>query len=213
MITLYIKTHNKTGLKYFGKTKQEDVEKYNGSGTYWRNHLKTHGYDVTTEIYAQFEEESDKLVETALKFSNENNIAESDTWANLIVENGLDGVGPTVTEDFKRKVGNFSKNKAVYIDENGQKIKLFVKDAQKRGLIAESKGRKYSDEINAKKGRSGIDNAMYGKQHSDETKQIIKENWEKSRPILICPYCMKQSRNNMKRYHFDNCKLKDKNEN
>ncbi len=30
MVTLYIKTHNKTGLKYFGKTIKGDVHKYKG---------------------------------------------------------------------------------------------------------------------------------------------------------------------------------------
>lgn len=91
MITLYIKTHNKTGLKYFGKTIKKDIEKYTGSGKYWKNHIHAHGYDVTTEIYAQFEEECDDLINTALYFSESNNIVNSKEWANLIPENGLGG--------------------------------------------------------------------------------------------------------------------------
>lgn len=89
-ITLYVKTHNKTGLKYFGKTVQENVDYYQGSGLYWRRHLAVHGYDVTTTVLGVFEDavECSKL---ALKFSVENNIVESDEWANLIAENGLDG--------------------------------------------------------------------------------------------------------------------------
>ena len=43
--TLYVKTHNKTGLKYLGRTTQ-DPYKYKGSGTYWRSHLKKHGNRV-----------------------------------------------------------------------------------------------------------------------------------------------------------------------
>lgn len=150
-ITLYIKTHNKTGLKYFGKTKQDDPYSYLGSGTYWKNHLKKYGNDISTEIFAEFENECEELVETALKFSKENDIVESNKWANLIEENGLDGVGPNVTDEFRRKIGEYSSGKAVYIDENGNKIKLDVQEAKERGLVAESKGRKYTDEINKKK--------------------------------------------------------------
>lgn len=46
--TLYIKTHNKTGLKYFGKTTSNDPYKYKGSGSYWLDHLKVkeNGYFI-----------------------------------------------------------------------------------------------------------------------------------------------------------------------
>ena len=46
---LYIKTHNKTGLKYLGKTKRNPFV-YTGSGVYWKRHLKIHGNEHTTEI-------------------------------------------------------------------------------------------------------------------------------------------------------------------
>jgi hypothetical protein len=46
---LYIKTHNKTGLKYLGKTTR-DPYTYNGSGKDWIPHLKEYGVDITTEI-------------------------------------------------------------------------------------------------------------------------------------------------------------------
>ena len=53
IIYLYIKTHNKTGLKYLGKTTKKDQHKYKGSGKYWLKHIRKHGYDVTTEIIFQ----------------------------------------------------------------------------------------------------------------------------------------------------------------
>jgi hypothetical protein len=93
IIYLYIKTHNVTGLKYFGKTSR-DPFKYKGSGMYWKRHLAVHGDHVTTEIYAQFGgSEKSQLTEAALKFSEEHNIVDSPEWANLIVEDGNDG-GP-----------------------------------------------------------------------------------------------------------------------
>lgn len=48
-----------------------------------------------------------------------------------------------------------------------------------------------------------------GNSISDETKKRISDGL-KSKPILTCPHCGKEGRNNMKRYHFDNCKFKQK---
>lgn len=86
---LYVKTHNKTGLKYFGKTTASDPFAYRGSGTYWKRHIKQHGYDVTTTIIGYFDNEQECLA-TALAFSAHNNIVASDEWANFRVES-LDG--------------------------------------------------------------------------------------------------------------------------
>jgi hypothetical protein len=86
---LYIKQHNDTGLKYFGKT-TSNPEKYKGSGLYWTAHLKSHGNNVSTIWYERFNDK-ESLTEYAIAFSKENNIVESTEWANLKPENGLDG--------------------------------------------------------------------------------------------------------------------------
>lgn len=49
MIYLYIKTHNKTGLKYLGQTKNDPYDYY-GSGKYWKLHLQKHGKDISTQV-------------------------------------------------------------------------------------------------------------------------------------------------------------------
>jgi hypothetical protein len=88
---LMIKTHNVTGKKYFCKTtKLDKLEKYHGSGTVWKRHLKVFGKDITTEILGIYYDKQ-RCVEAALKFSTENDIINSKEWANLILENGLDG--------------------------------------------------------------------------------------------------------------------------
>ena len=90
MITyLYIKQHNETGLKYFGKTTRNPFT-YEGSGLYWKKHLKKHGNDVTT-TWVQAFDNIEKLNEYAIRFSEENDIVEAKDWANLKIENGLDG--------------------------------------------------------------------------------------------------------------------------
>jgi len=87
---LYIKQHKVTGLKYFGKTTKKDPVAYLGSGKHWKRHIKKHGEHIETLWYQLFTDEQ-KMVEYALRFSKDNNIVESQEWANLKEENGLDG--------------------------------------------------------------------------------------------------------------------------
>lgn len=112
------------------------------------------------------------------------------------------------TEDTKKYIGNCSVGMAVYISEEGEKIRLSVDEANKRGLVAESKGRKYSNEVNMKKGRPGLSNANYGKSLPEATKQKIKDSWYESRTKTRCEHCNKMILKNHNRFHFDNCKLK-----
>lgn len=97
LIRLYVKTHNNTGLKYFGKTIREDVQAYTGSGTRWLNHLQKHGYDVTTEVIGIFEDE-DVARQVAIDFSIEHDIVNSPLWANLKFET-LDGGWDHITAE------------------------------------------------------------------------------------------------------------------
>lgn len=88
MYFLYIKTHNVTGLKYLGHTKRNPYF-YKGSGKYWVNHIKKHGYNVNTIILLKTEC-LHCLSETGLFFSKLFNIVDSNEWANLIPEQGDD---------------------------------------------------------------------------------------------------------------------------
>ena len=110
---LYIKQHNQTGLKYFGKTVKSDPTKYPGSGIYWRNHIKLHGNDVTT-VWCKLFTDKNELTKYAIDFSVTNKIVESKEWANLIDETGLDGnltglvLGPK-SDSIKRKISEANK--------------------------------------------------------------------------------------------------------
>jgi hypothetical protein len=92
MITLYVKTHNKTGLKYLGKTEQ-DPFKYTGSGIYWKRHLKTHGRDVTTEVIKECKDNAE-VKQWGLYYSELWNVVEAKDangkklWANEKPETG-----------------------------------------------------------------------------------------------------------------------------
>jgi hypothetical protein len=83
---LYIKTHNVTGLKYLGQTKQNPY-KYKGSGVDWKSHIKKYGNNVNTEVILEttnFEE----IKKAGRSYSKLWNIVEDDQWLNKIPETG-----------------------------------------------------------------------------------------------------------------------------
>ena len=87
---LLLKTHNKTGLKYLCYTTKADPEKYPGSGKRWRNHLRTHGKDLSTEILGAFDNE-EQLKALGRHYSELWNVVDSDEFANLRIEEGDGG--------------------------------------------------------------------------------------------------------------------------
>lgn len=108
-IYLYLKTHNKTGLKYLGKTTSNDPHSYKGSGKVWRRHIKKHGYDVTTEILFETTDPIE-LKEIGTYYSKLWNIAESKEFANIVIESGDGGAMPWTSES-RQKLSKTNKGK------------------------------------------------------------------------------------------------------
>lgn len=176
-IYLYVKTHNKTGLKYLGKTVQ-DPFKYKGSGKRWVNHILKHGYDVSTEIL--FESTSkEQIKEIGLYYSELFDVVNSNEWANIIPEScdGFDSETASKLAKERVKLGTHH-----FLDKSPKTIEA------KRKMSA------------AKKGKGlGKDNNNYGNKWSDEQKQNLskkrKENgrsagknnpmYGKKRPDLV----------------------------
>lgn len=182
---LYVKQHNITGLKYFGKTVRKDPIRYKGSGTYWRRHLDKHGNDVTT-VWCQLFTNKDQLTEYALAFSKENNIVESIEWANLEFEDGLSGGGlkrictpETInkrsnalkgkkrTPEQKARMSRAQKNRPqrIYTDEEKKQIADKISAAHKGKILSDDHKQKLSDIF---KGKSN------GKR-TEETKQKMRK--------------------------------------
>lgn len=88
---LMIKHHEITGLKYLCKTTRKDPIKYLGSGHYWKSHIKIHGKSHVKTTWFELFTNIDDLVETALALSENFDVVNSERWANLKAENGLDG--------------------------------------------------------------------------------------------------------------------------
>jgi hypothetical protein len=226
MIYLYVKTHNKTGLKYLGKTQLQDPHAYKGSGKLWRTHCSKHGYDYSTEIIFQ-SESMEEIREKGIYYSDLWNIVESKDWANLTREEGTGGTipaslteeanakrsaalkGRTLSEEHRKKLSEANKGKYWHSEETK---KLAAKKAS-----AKLKGKKKPDGFGEK-----VRAANLGKIMSKEAKEKMRNSWtperleeqrqrrkeqNAARPILTCPHCGLQGKNpgNMKRYHFDSC--------
>jgi hypothetical protein len=136
MFYLYVKTHNKTGLKYLGKTEQDPFV-YLGSGKRWLNHLKVHGIDISTEIIFQTEDKN-LFKQTAVYYSNLFNIVESNDWANILPEEG-DGGNTSkfidysiISEKAKIRCANGFKPVEKHTKETKEKMSL-VRKGVKRG--------------------------------------------------------------------------------
>ena len=189
---LYIKQHSVTGLKYFGKTTSPDPYKYQGSGTYWKSHIQKYKTKFIDTLWVSDLYYDTSISEIALHFSYENNIVKSNEWANLILENGLDGGGIGMkgkirTEEHKAKQSASRKGKT---QSEETKLKISIANT----------GKTQSEQTKAKKSSS-----MKGKNAG-------KPSWNKGKPYpqlrITCPYCDKTGgASNMKRYHFDNCRI------
>jgi len=203
MITyLYHKRHLKTGLNYFGKTKT-DPYNYRGSGVYWNDHLRKHGYDVETVQVWEFDnlEECSRF---ALEFSKKHNIVESKEWANLCPENGFDGGDKFICMDPIKKA-NVDKKKSER-QYNVWKTRDRAVQAIKTSEIWARRDPEVISEIYHK-----ISNTLLNKTPEQRAETLRKRReTEAKRPAIVCPHCGKVSKgvSNMKRYHLDKCKFK-----
>ena len=100
-IELYVKEHNVTGMKYFGKHKvcSTSISEYPGSGTDWTEHLLEHGDDVTTHSVGIWDETDPELTYAAKSISSHFDIVNSKEWANMKIEDGHEGGWDYVNEN------------------------------------------------------------------------------------------------------------------
>jgi len=213
-IYLYVKTHNKTGLKYLGKTTM-NPEIYKGSGKYWLRHIKKHGDDISTQLLLVTELE-EEIKETGVFFSNIWNVVESKEWANLMVETGTGGDN-SQNINYKKLVETRKKNGKTWTQTEESNLKRSRSHT----------GKKRSEESIRKTIEGKRRNGTLS--HSEETKnKISKASKGKPKPFddthlanvrkrlsvhnknkLTCPHCDKEGQYaNMRRWHFDKCKLR-----
>lgn len=206
-IYLYIKTHNKTGLKYLGKTVQKDPHKYPGSGKFWINHLTKHGYDYTTEILKECQS-NEELQKWGLYYSEL-----------FDVVNAKDGTGKKIWANLKPEYGDGDdpeniRQKALKRVEEGRHNFLGDRNPNARRI---------ADGTHNLLGKSNPVHALYATNshyvQTEEFSKFMSEVQQReiargthplqkgNRPKGICPHCGKEGDLYvMKRWHFDKCK-------
>jgi hypothetical protein len=222
MIYLYLKTHNKTGKKYLGKTISNPYD-YSGSGKIWKHHLKKHGNDVTTKVLFESEDKTE-IKKMGIYYSNLWNIVDSSNFCNLIPEQCDGGSMPWSKESrdklSKTMTGRKCENRKLYSEEEKKKRssirKKFLEDPDHyNDLLNQMKEHCHTPEATEKKSKKMSKKKWF----NNGDIQIRSEScpgpeWIEGRlgyvlSAVKCPHCGKEGGSSaMKRWHFDNCKLK-----
>jgi hypothetical protein len=123
------------GQFYFCKSTKEDFITYVGSGVRWLKRIKKYGRkNVETLWVSDWYFCPHELQEIALHFSKENQIVESDRWANIKPENGLDGGMDDETRVRVNRCPNRRRNQSAKMssDKNPSKLPDSKKKASER---------------------------------------------------------------------------------
>jgi hypothetical protein len=191
-IYLYVKTHNKTGKKYLGKTVSQDPHKYKGSGKLWNLHCKKHGYDYTTEIILETEDPAE-ITKYGLHYSHLWNVVEEDTWLNLRVESG-DGGAQIFTDDYKKKISKANKGR-IFTEAHKQALSKAL-TGHKDTRSDEGKRRNAeasSSKLRGRKKPTGfgdkISRCKRGTTMSETSKSKMKNAWTPERRAAAAERC------------------------
>lgn len=191
-IYLYVKTHQKTGLKYLGMTTKSDPYKYKGSGKMWKQHLKEYGNDCTTEILLETTDK-EEIKKAGTYYSKLWNVVKSDNWANQKVESGTGGWTPQsniipwnkgiqMSTEQKQKISKTKKGRFV-----GQNNPFYGKQhtaETKEKISSSNRGRAFDVSVVAarnekQKGTSkpSVSEKLKGKPKSEEHKEKMRQAW------------------------------------
>ncbi|CAH1615724.1 homing endonuclease [Escherichia phage UGJNEcP4] len=222
---LVYKIINLVNNKYYvGIHSTENIkDSYMGSGLYIKASIKKYGLENhRKEILYNFDTR-EEAIQMERIIVNEEFIKNPLTYNISLGGNAA----PFIKEETRLKQSIAAKNRPYSFYEN-----LFKTRKKSKCLELRNKSKEHIEKIRQSNIRNGTylpeNNPMFGKTHSqetrdkisialnsrsDEAKQAMKSKQSakaKSRPTVKCPYCDKIGSNNiMKRWHFDNCKLKD----
>ena len=190
---LYIKQCPHCGLKYFGKTTNNKIEKYPGSGKIWVRHLRKHRVKPV-HLWSSDWYYDTSITRFALKFSRINKIVESKKWANMKDENGLDGgdVGFLPGSEASKKRGkqiSKTRNNINWKETVGKETAEYLSSLRTDPVWKENVGRealeKMKKTINSNEWKETIGKEKSKKisdaQNNDEWKNTVGK--EKSRKV------------------------------
>lgn len=224
------------GVKYLCKSTLHDFEKYTGSGVHWKKIVKKYGRNnVKTLWVSDWFYCPHHLQDFALMYSEYNQVVESDEWANLKPETGLDGnCNPALIKIAMNRPEVVAKRKETdsLPEVRARRSAALTEVAsrpetqQKRSLSAK---KNYKDESKREMVINRT-NKMIETMRLDETRKrvsesVIETHWTKNadadeimRKIsesktgvslkrVVCEHCGKEVATNIyTRYHGNKCK-------
>ena len=203
---VYVTTNLINGKHYIGEHVTKNLnDNYLGSGVYLGKAFKKYGIEnFKREIleYCDSKEAAFKLQE---KYIIEYNTLRPNGY-NISPTGGICVRGGRHGEETKQKLRGPNPKKALPGDKNGMFQKGHKISGNKNGRY----GLKLPPEIRKTFGRNqkGENNVFFGKSHSIETINHIKETL-KNKPKILCSHCNRLiDYRNYKRWHGENCKQK-----
>lgn len=192
--TLYIKTHNLTGLKYLGQTRQDPYD-YLGSGVDWTEHLLKYGEDVHTDILFQSNNIDDRNYWGRYYSRYFNVVTAVDDygnkiWANRIPETGggPGGIlGRSRGDKFKQKMLIQNRGESnpmfgtIWVNngKENKKIRGDIPDGWYRGRLISNE---YATKFN-KRSKQGVNNTRFNKtiycfENLETSEQVFSTSYE-----------------------------------
>lgn len=212
---IYETTNLINGKYYIGKHKSEclDFDGYLGSGIILSKSIKKYGNEnfmrdilfIFTTPQECFLKEKEIVDDKFIKNKNTYNICLGGLGGDIHSQETKSKMN--VSKGFTGKKHSIETKAKMSLARKGHKHPLFSKkhSIETKTRMSISKKDMYSGENNPMFGKLGKNNPNYGKKHSEES--ILKMRGEKT--LVKCPHCNKEGgRPVMKRWHFDNCKLK-----
>jgi hypothetical protein len=192
-IILYLK-ESPFGLKYLGKTVNQDVYKYMGSGTRWKKHILKHALtseDIKTTILLETTDVS-ILKEVGEYYSDLWNIVESKDFANLRPENGDGGWGHIKGVPKTKEWKELISKRQIPLEERkkrseSQKGRKHSEESKKKMSIARSSQKDSPERI--KKRADSISKVKKGKPLTELHKQALRKPKDKIKNYSTCPLC------------------------
>lgn len=173
---------------YVGKGKNNRLKSKYDRNKYWHNIVNKVGFKAV-KIFEHKDEELILLVE----IERIDQLKRLGTKLCNMTNGGEGTSGRVLSEESKRKIGvRHSQESYDRALEKRKAMYPFTAEHIKNLSLA----------------RIGDKNHMFGKTHSQEAREKIRQA-RLNAPKLICPFCDKVGDScNMTRWHFDNCKFK-----
>ena len=185
---------------YIGITSKEPEERWGKNGYRYKNNrhfwnaIQKYGWDnIKHEILFENltkKEACEIEIELIASFNTQN----QEFGYNISPGGDLGFTGCHLSLESRRKISKANKgrltgennpmfgitpkermDKDTYLEWKDKLVQFNTSDESRQNRRNKNIGKKYSDEINKKKGRSGSEHHMYGKHHSEETKEKIRQ--------------------------------------